>query len=250
MTNQPQGAEQPAGIHAGTCISPDADVAFALQPVKDLKSTSTIQTPLSTLLNSNYAIVVEKSASDSTITSCGIFPSAAVASGGTLTMDQVMSELLNQATQLQGEIQKKEVDGSQNAYNAFHATFSAHENDIKAASPPDQAEVDAAMTAVSDALAAGNWDQAATAAATLVQKVTDAQAALASIATAANNAGTGLCGDMATLESQANDLVARPVTRTQPELPLHTMPSIPLSRPAKTTSRLRTPAHSLISKLL
>src|SRR5437868_15491013 len=49
MTNQPAGSEQAAGIHAGTCTSLDADVAFALTPVKDLKSTSTIKTPLSTL---------------------------------------------------------------------------------------------------------------------------------------------------------------------------------------------------------
>src|SRR5438477_5174814 len=46
MTNEPEGAEQPASIHAGTCTSLDADVAFALDPVKDLKSTSTIKTPL------------------------------------------------------------------------------------------------------------------------------------------------------------------------------------------------------------
>ncbi|MEP6776610.1 MAG: hypothetical protein ABJA50_13530, partial [Chloroflexota bacterium] len=30
MTNEPTGAEQPAAIHAGTCTSLDADVAFAL----------------------------------------------------------------------------------------------------------------------------------------------------------------------------------------------------------------------------
>jgi hypothetical protein len=207
MTNQPQGAEQPAGIHGGTCISPDPDVAFVLQPVKDLKSTSTIQTPLSTLLNSNYAIVVEKSASDNTITSCGIFPSAAVASGVALTMDQVMSELVTEATQLQGEIQKKEVDGSQNAYNAFHATFSAHENDIKAKSAPDRAEIDTAMTDVSNALGASNWDQATTAAATLVQKVKDAQGVLAG-SSSSTGGSTDLMASLTNLEGPAGDLAA------------------------------------------
>src|SRR5438105_5642432 len=133
MTNEPEGAEQPASIHAGTCTNLDADVAFALDPVKDLKSTSTIKTSLSTLLSSKYALVVAKSASDNTVVSCGIFPSAAVASGATMTMDQVMSTLLDEATELQGTIQKKEADASTNAYNAFHATFAAHENDIKAA---------------------------------------------------------------------------------------------------------------------
>ncbi len=63
------------------------------------------------------------------------------------------------------------------------------------------------MTAVNAALGSGNWDTAATAAATLVQKVKDAQEALASIASAAGNAGTGLSGEMATLQSQAGDLV-------------------------------------------
>src|SRR5438067_1840350 len=102
MTNEPAGAEQAAGIHAGTCTSLDTDVAFALAPVKDLKSTSTIKTSLSTLLNSKYAIAVTKSATDNTVISCGIMPSAVVASGGTMTMDQVMSTLLDQANELQG----------------------------------------------------------------------------------------------------------------------------------------------------
>ncbi len=136
MTNEPEGAAQPASIHAGTCISPDADVAFALNPVQDLKSTTAITTPLSTLLNSKYALLVAKSASDNTVISCALFPSAAIANGQTLTMDQVTSTLLDEATELQGTIQKKEVDASANAYNAFHGTFTAHENDIKTASPP------------------------------------------------------------------------------------------------------------------
>src|SRR3954454_23054633 len=52
MTNAPEGAVQPASFHEGSCASLDADVAFALEPVKDLKSTSTIKTTLETLTNS------------------------------------------------------------------------------------------------------------------------------------------------------------------------------------------------------
>ena len=198
MTNQPEGSEQPAGIHEGTCANLDADVAFALQPVKDLKSTSTINTPLSTLLNSKYALAVTKSATDNTVISCGIFPSAAVAAGGTLTLAQVMSTLLDQAEELEGTIKKKETDGSANAWNAFHATFAAHENEIKAKSAPDQAEIDAAMEDVNKALEEGNWDEAATAAEVLVTKVKEAQTALA---------GASMDEAMEQLQEQTNDLV-------------------------------------------
>ena len=207
MTNQPEGSEQPAAIHEGTCTSLDADVAFALTPVKDLKSTSTIKTALATLLNSKYAVAVTKSATDKTVISCGILPSAAVASGGAMTMAQVMSTLLDQANELQGTIKKKEADASQNAYKTFHATFAAHEDDIKKASPPDQEEVDTAMTAVNTALGAGDWDKSAAAAAELVKKVTEAQEALSSMTSAASSTvPAGVPAYMDTLKSTAADL--------------------------------------------
>ena len=53
-----------------------------------------------------------------------------------MTMDQAMETLLDQANELAGTIAKKEADASTNAYNAFHATFAAHEDDIKAKSAP------------------------------------------------------------------------------------------------------------------
>ncbi len=112
MTNEPAGAEQPAAIHAGTCTSLDADVAFALTAVKDLKSTSTIKTALAPLLDSKYAVVVRKSATDNTVISCGILPSAAVANGGKLTLDQVMTTLVDQATELEGSIETDAQAGS------------------------------------------------------------------------------------------------------------------------------------------
>jgi len=99
------------------------------------------------------------------------------------------------------------VDGSQNAYDAFHATFSAHENDIKAKSAPDQAEIDAAMNDVSSALSASNWDDASTASQELVQKVKDAQGVLASSDSSTTGSSSDLVASLSNLEGPAGDLV-------------------------------------------
>ncbi|HST06359.1 MAG TPA: hypothetical protein VLQ48_16715 [Chloroflexia bacterium] len=209
MTNAPDGAVQPAGIHEGSCANLDTDVAYPLEAIQSLKSTSTVKVSLADLTNSKYAVVVTRSASDNTVISCGIMPSAAVVSGVEMTMDQAMETLLDQANELAGTIAKKEADASTNAYNAFHATFAAHEDDIKAKSAPDQAELEDAMHAVRDAINEGNWDEATTAAATLITKVTEAREALADLDEAAGAPSTGspMMDALNTLESQANDLV-------------------------------------------
>jgi hypothetical protein len=207
MTNAPEGAVQPASIHAGSCANLDADVAFALEAVKDLKSTSSVKASLADLTNSKYAIVVSKSASDNTVISCGMMPSAAVVNGDTMTMDQAMSLLFDQATELAGTIKKQEADASTNAYNAFHATFAAHEDEIKAKSPDDQAEIEDAMHGVNEALNAGKWDEAASAAAELVDRVREGWIALVGNTGSTGTTSSSLSTAMNTLASQANDLV-------------------------------------------
>jgi hypothetical protein len=203
MLNAPDGAEQPASIHEGSCATLDADVKFTLETVKSSKSTSTVKASLADLTNAKHAIVVVKSASDSTVISCGNMPSAAAVSGGTMTMDQVMTTLLDQANELAGTIGKKEADASQNAYDAYHATFAAHEEEIKAKSADSQAKLEEAMHGVRDALAAGDWTKSATAAQELVDTVKEAQTALAGSAGASSSMETVF----QTLETQANDLV-------------------------------------------
>lgn len=71
------GAQQPASIHAGTCNGFDAAPKFPLNPVVNGKSkTSPLNSTLGELSSSPYVIVVQRSASDPTTTSCGVIPSA------------------------------------------------------------------------------------------------------------------------------------------------------------------------------
>jgi hypothetical protein len=207
MLNAPEGAEQPASIHEGSCATLDADVKFTLETVKASKSTSTVKASLADLTNTKHAIVVVKSASDNTVISCANMPSAAVVSGGTMTMDQVMTQLLDQANELAGTIKKQEVDASQNAYDAWHATFAAHENDIKAKSVESQTRLEDAMHEVRDALAAGKWDEAGTAAQELIDTVKEVQTTLA---------GSSLDDAMQTLQDRTNDLIRETTNKDKP----------------------------------
>src|SRR5829696_3802885 len=61
MLNAPEDADQPASIHKGSCSSLDADVAYALEDVKESKSTTTVNVPLADLTAEKYAIAVYKS---------------------------------------------------------------------------------------------------------------------------------------------------------------------------------------------
>ena len=75
------GAQQPASIHAGTCNGFDAAPKFPLNPVVNGKSTtSPLNSTLGELSSSPYVIVVQRSASDPTTTSCGVIPVAATTS--------------------------------------------------------------------------------------------------------------------------------------------------------------------------
>ncbi|MEO8287951.1 MAG: hypothetical protein ABI670_16100 [Chloroflexota bacterium] len=199
MLNAPDGAEQPAHIHKGTCANLDTNPAFPLETVKNSKSTTIVQASLADLTKEKYAINVHKSAAEiSVYISCGNLPSAAVVSGQPMTMDQVLTTLLDNANELLGTIKKQEVDGSQNAYDAYHATFAAHEDEIKAKSADTQAKLEDAMHGVSDALKAGKWDDAEKAAEELVNEVKAAQTTLA---------GSSLTDAFQKLQTETADIV-------------------------------------------
>ncbi|HUP27047.1 MAG TPA: hypothetical protein VM409_01325, partial [Chloroflexia bacterium] len=76
------------------------------------------------------------------------------------------------------ETTNKDKEGSQRAYDDFHATFAANENDIKAKDAATQATLEDRMHEVRDAITAGNFDKAADAAKELQQAVEDADTKL------------------------------------------------------------------------
>ena len=115
MQNAPEGAVQPAHIHKGSCANLDPAPAYPLNSVTEGKSTTTVPVKLDDLLATKYAINVHKSAAEATVyISCGNLPTAAT-TGAAQTVPQIMSALLDQANELYTLVQKKEVDGSQNA---------------------------------------------------------------------------------------------------------------------------------------
>lgn len=221
MMNAPEGAVQPAHIHKGSCATLDPNPAFPLESIKEGKSTSTLKTTLSELTKEKYAINVHESAANvARYVSCGNLPSAAVASGGTMTMEQVMSTLLDQATELAATAKKKEADASKNAYTAFHATFAAHENDIKAKDTASQTAIEDAMNAVNDELGKGDYDGAGAAADKLVDAVKGAQSkmmgstgASTGTSTASAAAPTSLNDAVKQMQSQTQDIVRETVNK-------------------------------------
>src|SRR5436190_11918283 len=168
MLNAPEGADQPAHIHKGTCANLDPTPAYPLNDVKEGKSTTIVKVALADLAKEKFAINVHKSAAEASVyISCGNLPSG-TSSSGPMTLDQVMAALLDNANEVLGNVKKKEVDASQNAYNTYHATFAAHEDEIKAKEADAQKELDDTMTAVGNALKAGDWAKTETAAQALV----------------------------------------------------------------------------------
>jgi hypothetical protein len=201
MLNAPEGVVQPAGVFKGTCASLDKDQAFPLQSVTESKSTSTVNAPLADLTKEKYAIAVFKSETEKIVYSCGNLPSAAAVSGQAMTLEQVTEQLLDNANELLGTIKKKEADASQHAYDTYHATFAAHEEEIKAKSAQSQAKLEEAMHGVRDALQTGDFSKAETAAEELVNEVKAAQAVLSSGAGA-----TDLMATVDKLKSAAMDV--------------------------------------------
>ncbi|HMC08537.1 MAG TPA: hypothetical protein VKL22_04370 [Actinomycetota bacterium] len=71
------GAQEPAGVHAGTCGGIDPATKFPLSSVIDGQSTTTsVKTTLGELSSRPYVIVVQRSGTDSTPVSCGAIPQA------------------------------------------------------------------------------------------------------------------------------------------------------------------------------
>jgi hypothetical protein len=215
MLNAPEGAEQPAHIHKGTCTTLDPKPAYPLETIKEGKSTTIVKVTLADLAKEKYAINVHKSAAEASVyVSCGNLPSGAAATGGAMTLDQVMSALLDQANELLGTIKKEETDASKNAYDLYHATFAAHEGEIMAVSAGTQAELEDAMRAVNAALGEGNFEEAEQAAEKLIETLTEAQGTL-SAGTTTTTTTTGTTDTAAAsmpdvfgqLEAAAGDLV-------------------------------------------
>jgi hypothetical protein len=199
MLNAPEGATQPASIHEGTCANMNAKSAYDLQSVKEGKSTSTVKATLSDLTSEKYSIAVYKSATENIVYSCGNLPSGTTTSGP-MTMDQVLDKMLDDANELLGTVKKKEADASQAAYDTYHTTFAAHENDIKAKSAETQLKLEDAMHEVRDAITAADWDKAEQAAEELVAAITAAKTTLAGSSTSTGNSsgsGAEASGDMA-----------------------------------------------------
>lgn len=180
MLNVPEGDVQPAAIHEGTCATLDADEVYALESVTNSKSTTIVKTPLADLTGDKHAITVYRSASDKTIVSCGNLPTGAATTGAAMTLDQVLTTLHDQAEEIAGQVAKKENDASLNAYDAYHTTFAAHENEIKAKNADVWQELEDAMHEVQNAINEKNWDEAATNAEKLVQTIENAQTELGS----------------------------------------------------------------------
>ena len=75
LDNAPQGAQQPAGVHAGTCAIYDPKAKFGLNTVvSGTSSSSALNTTLGELQSSPYVIVVERAPGDTTAVSCGPIP--------------------------------------------------------------------------------------------------------------------------------------------------------------------------------
>lgn len=203
MLNVPEGDLQPAAVHEGTCANLDADEVYQLETITDSKSTSTVKASLADLMAVKHAITVYKSASEKTIISCGNLPTGSTTSGGTMTLDQVLSSLHDAAEEIEGQVKKKENDASLKAYDDYHTVFAAHENEIKAKNADVWQELEDAMHAVQNAINEGNWDEAATNAEKLVQTVETAQTELGSAAPATLTVDQALDK----LADQANDLV-------------------------------------------
>src|SRR4051794_717549 len=212
MLNAPEGAVQPAHIHKGTCATLDPAPAYPLNNVTDGKSTTVVKVALADLAKDKYAINVHKSAAEATVyVSCGNLPSGAAAAGSAMTLAQVFTTLADQATELVATVKKEEADASQNAYTLYHATFAAHEDEIKAKDAGAQGELEDAMHGINDALKAGDWSKSSEAAQELVETVQNIQKEFgftsgSSSTGSTSSTGTGMAAQLASLKQAAQDV--------------------------------------------
>ncbi len=206
MMNAPDAAVQPAHIHKGSCTTLDPNPAFPLENVVGGKSTTVVKTTLAELTKEKYAINVHESSTNiARYVSCGNLPLAATM-GGSITLDQAMSTLQDQATELQGNLKANNTDASKNAYTNFHSTFAAHENDIKAKNADAQAKIETAMHGVNDAMTKGDAANTNSAADALVAAVKSATSMLGSSAAPAAGS-TALNSAVTQMQSKAQDMV-------------------------------------------
>src|SRR5437879_12338441 len=56
MMNGPEGVDQPAGIHEGTCANLDADTVYSLDDVQDGQSTTVVKASLADLTRQKNAL--------------------------------------------------------------------------------------------------------------------------------------------------------------------------------------------------
>lgn len=71
----PGTPEEPAAIEPGTCAKPQSTPTFPLAPVAEGKSSTTnLNTSLDELESTPHVILVERSAVDNTLVSCGTIP--------------------------------------------------------------------------------------------------------------------------------------------------------------------------------
>ncbi len=83
ITPGPAGVDQPAHIHEGTCANLNPRPAFPLSPVRDGRSTTTVNAKLTDLLAKPFAINVHKSAQEvSVYVACGEIVAALPRTGG------------------------------------------------------------------------------------------------------------------------------------------------------------------------
>ncbi len=212
MLNMPEGDVQPAAVHEGSCANLDADEVYALESVKESRSTTIVNSSLADLTAEKHAITVYRSDSDKTIISCGNLPTNTSSSGGEMTLDQVLTALHDQAEEIEGQVKKQENDASLNAYDAYHVIFAAHEDAIKAKNEDVWQELEDAMHEVQNAINEGNWDEAAENAEKLVQTIEDAQEELGGSAAASMSVDEALDK----LGEQANDLVRETGNKDDP----------------------------------
>jgi hypothetical protein len=188
MLNAPEGAVQPAHIHKGSCANLDPAPAYPLNNIEEGKSTTVVKVALTELTAQKYAINVHKSATEANIyVSCGNLPTGTGTSSGPMTLEQAFAALLDQAQELEGTVKKHEADASQAAYTLYHATFAANEDAIKTKDAATQAALEDAMHEVRDAVNAGDWAKAETAAKELIQAI---QAGQQKVVGAASTGGT------------------------------------------------------------
>lgn len=210
MLNAPEGAVQPAHIHEGSCATLNPAPAYPLTNVIEGKSTTIVKVSLADLTSKKYAINVHKSATEASVyVSCGNLPTATSTSSGPMTLEQAFTTLLDQAQELEATVKKHEADASKAAYVVYHATFAANEDAIKAKSAATQTDLENAMHEVNDAINAGTWDKAETAAEELVQAVQSGQKTVMGTAATTGNTGamSALMDAMKSLQASAADLV-------------------------------------------